>query len=95
MTTDEQKIKLIEKELRDWDGHRFKDEVAKAILNSLKQFDPEPLEVEIVASADPVSTAWIVQHLPQWKSSYVYLNICLTEKEAIDFCAKHGLRVKK
>jgi len=90
MTTDEQKIKLIEKELRDWDGHRFKDEVAKAILNSLKQFDPEPLDAEIfkVNSEDPteVSFGIAVPNFVKYHDS---------KQKAIDYCDKHGYRVIK
>lgn len=67
---------------------KWRDYYLKA--RSLKQFDPEPLEVQIKG----FRKFWYVEYLrddgyPRWLKSFY------TEQEAIDFCAKHGLRVNK
>lgn len=94
MTTDEQKLEAIENLLKigNWSteiniSYRL---FAKEILESLKQFDPEPLEVQI----KEFKKFWYVEYLrddgfPRWLKSFY------SEQECIDFCSKYRLRVKK
>lgn len=94
MTTDEQKLEAIKKCFTEYakeenndehfitDGYAAHDEIPKKILNSLKQFGPAHLEVDFQKLMGNLYRLSI----PKWFR---------TEQEAIDFCAKHGLRVKK
>ena len=94
MTTDEQKIEKILLALdlfaRDALGIY---EAAEKILESLKQFDQpthDPLEVNIMKYEDILKPNSYVFSIATVEKSKFH-----TEQEAIDFCVKHGLSIKK
>ncbi len=95
MTTDEKKLEVIQDILRkttyrDW-MERFYP-VCKEIFESLKQFDPDPLEVRLNHSFS--AQLWSVLYI---NNIGIEKELCrsLEEKECIAFCNKHGLRVKE
>lgn len=63
--------------------------LSKEILTAIKQFEPEPLEVEIFSreNIDDRPNRWLVKY------KYAVLDYFLTENQAIDFCTLHGLKV--
>lgn len=94
MTIDEQKLEVILDIVQRFsftygqvtDANQYKSLLAEKILSGLKPFDPEPLEVEVI----PWGLNFAIESIRnQIKETFK------TKQEAIDFCAKHGLRVKK
>lgn len=95
MTTDEQKRVLILKALFDTGiqpNSNVPDAVEK-IIESLKQFDPEPLEVEIKQYGE-FGNAYLTFYSDGEIGMYPFRTF-ETKQEAQAFCAKHGLRVKQ
>lgn len=100
MTTDDKKLLEIERILNasfqaEASGAPFDiaKEYAKDILSTLKQFDPEPLEVCVLPYAKVYVVALYFHSLFN-ESKCAFISHHKTEQQAIDFCAKHGLRVK-
>lgn len=107
MTTDEQKLEVI-RGILDCDfiasKNRYGNKTAQKIIEALKQFDhPTTIVSGIdhdgnVIRYEPVHVE--VRHLAD---GFYFLQIMDDdleplfdgEKEAIDFCKRHGLRVKK
>lgn len=103
MTTDEQKLEVIAQAIYEWKSYPENNDInstsdienlAKFIHDSMnKQFDQpthEPLDVQIVE----FQKFWYVEYLrddgfPRWLKSFH------SKQEAIDFCVKHGLSIKK
>lgn len=90
MTTDEQKLGVIAQAIYEWmsypdhDGIKSTNDiesVSKDILASLKQFDQEPLDVDVFKTIGSYRVL-----IPNWFPN---------KQSAVEFCAKHGLRVKK
>lgn len=88
MTTDEQKLIEIETaihfSIKGVLEYSEEKELAKDILNRLKQLDPESLEVNVFTEGEPThSLTWV-----NFEKNFV------SDKEAQAFCAKHGLKIK-
>ncbi|WP_438979939.1 hypothetical protein [Polynucleobacter sp.] len=69
---------------------QFSKEYAQAIILSLKKFDHEPLEVEIVKLNERFFEVKLFE--PEWESD-CRLDCFDTYEEALAFCEKKGLKV--
>jgi len=74
--------KILEAIAKTLDRPYWKKQMAQEILTAIKAELPEPLEVEI---RENLATGKWSFHIDK----YVY-----SKEQAIDFCTKHGLRVK-
>lgn len=91
MTNDEQKLKAI-RSILDSDfiasKNRYGNETAQKIISALKPFDPEPLEVTI-------NRGFWNPKINNWDFRIHIFGSFDTEEQTIDFCAKHGFRVRE
>lgn len=68
----EAKEKLV-KLLYEWEGHRFKDEIANAIIEAFPQIEKKPVKIEvyqITGESQLVCDYEIASELDRYKNEY-------------------------